>query len=192
MVGRRRVIHTGQVAGETDQLGSRRGESVGDLNADEGRKSWGSSTRSQANSNLPIRHKSQTLSSRGFAVAVFVPARDAHAGRTAPGRRAADPPPGRHARLQHGARPESFRVTTDFAMNGKEPRQNLAGLFQPLPDHRWELPLKQPIARAEGTLTASVKDKQGTKCGSTGSCARRSEANGLTRNPRKHRLPEAG
>jgi hypothetical protein len=57
-----------------------------------------------------------------------------------------------------------FSVTADFAINRIKPGENLATKFKALPDGRWELRLKEPIAALpKGRLTVSVKDRQGNR-----------------------------
>jgi hypothetical protein len=57
---------------------------------------------------------------------------------------------------------ESFTVTADFALDGARPGENLAPKFKPVAQGVWEWKLATPLAQiAHGTLTASVKDKQG-------------------------------
>ncbi len=61
-----------------------------------------------------------------------------------------------------GIDPDSFSVTADFEIDGVAAGENLAGRFEPLPDSRWELKLKQPLAPCrEATITVEVKDRQG-------------------------------
>ena len=56
----------------------------------------------------------------------------------------------------------SLSVTADFAIDGVKPGENLATRFKAIPDHRWELRLKEPIATLpRGRLTVSVRDRQG-------------------------------
>lgn len=56
---------------------------------------------------------------------------------------------------------DSFTVTADFPLDGAA-GENLAGRFKPTVDGVWELKLAKPVrALPKGTLTASVKDKQG-------------------------------
>jgi hypothetical protein len=57
---------------------------------------------------------------------------------------------------------DTFRVTADFAVNGSAPGENLATSFKPTAPGVWELRLSEPIKALErGTLTVSVKDRQG-------------------------------
>jgi hypothetical protein len=57
---------------------------------------------------------------------------------------------------------DSFRVTADFAIDGAPAGENLAGRFNRVPGHRWELKLKTPITTLPGgTLTVSIEDRQG-------------------------------
>ncbi len=57
---------------------------------------------------------------------------------------------------------ESFSVTADFPLNGFAPGQNLAAGFRQEPQGVWELKLASPIKElAHGTLTVSIKDRQG-------------------------------
>jgi len=63
---------------------------------------------------------------------------------------------------ESGLEMESFVVTSDFAVDGVPPGENLAGRFRPLPGNRWEWKLSRPITSLEkGTLTVSVQDRQG-------------------------------
>jgi hypothetical protein len=56
----------------------------------------------------------------------------------------------------------SFTVTADFAIDGVAAGENLAKGFKPLSQGVWELKLTKPVATLpKGTLTVSVKDKQG-------------------------------
>jgi hypothetical protein len=55
----------------------------------------------------------------------------------------------------------SFVVTADFAVNGAPAGTNLAPKFAPLGGQVFELKLSAPLTVARGTLTVSVKDKQG-------------------------------
>jgi hypothetical protein len=56
----------------------------------------------------------------------------------------------------------SFTVTADFAIIGIAAGENLAKSFQPVSPGVWELKLSKPVASLpKGTLTVSVKDKQG-------------------------------
>jgi hypothetical protein len=57
---------------------------------------------------------------------------------------------------------DSFRVVADFEVEGVAAGQNLAAKFQPQSQGVWELKLSRPLtALAKGTLTVSVKDRQG-------------------------------
>ncbi|MCE9560445.1 MAG: hypothetical protein K8U57_00165 [Planctomycetes bacterium] len=57
---------------------------------------------------------------------------------------------------------DSFRVVTDFAVDGVPAGENLAAKFKTMPGSIWELPLARPIKNlASGTVTVSVKDRQG-------------------------------
>jgi hypothetical protein len=57
---------------------------------------------------------------------------------------------------------DSFSVTADFAVDGVAPGQNLAPRFRPTTQGVRELKLTKPIERLpHGTLTVSVKDRQG-------------------------------
>jgi hypothetical protein len=57
---------------------------------------------------------------------------------------------------------ESFAVTADFAIDGAEAGANLAASFKPVSPGVWELRLKDLITElASGTLTVSIKDRQG-------------------------------
>jgi hypothetical protein len=61
-----------------------------------------------------------------------------------------------------GIAPGSFTVTADFDIDGIEPGINLADQFQPLSDGRWQMKLTRAmIGLKQGTLTVSVKDRQG-------------------------------
>jgi hypothetical protein len=56
----------------------------------------------------------------------------------------------------------SFRVIADFPIDGIPAGENLAGRFKPLPDSRWVFALIKPIKELpKGTLTVSIKDRQG-------------------------------
>lgn len=56
----------------------------------------------------------------------------------------------------------SLSVTADFAIDGVQPGDNLAGKFKAKGDGVWELPLATPIRELPNAkLTVSVKDKQG-------------------------------
>jgi hypothetical protein len=57
---------------------------------------------------------------------------------------------------------ESFKVVADFSWDGVPAGENLAGRCKPVTDGVWELRTARPITDLpEGTLTVSVKDKQG-------------------------------
>jgi hypothetical protein len=57
---------------------------------------------------------------------------------------------------------ESFQIQADFAVDGLPAGTNLAAKFQPRAAGVWEWPLTNPLtALAHGTLTASIKDRQG-------------------------------
>jgi hypothetical protein len=57
---------------------------------------------------------------------------------------------------------ESLRVTADFALDGIAAGENLVPRLQALPDGRWEMKLRTPLAQLpHGKLTVSVKDRQG-------------------------------
>jgi hypothetical protein len=60
-----------------------------------------------------------------------------------------------------GLDPASFIVTADFAVNGIAAGQNLAPRFQETSPGVRELALDAPLATPRGTLTVSVKDRQG-------------------------------
>jgi hypothetical protein len=61
-----------------------------------------------------------------------------------------------------GLDPDSFSVTADFAVDGVAPGQNLASRFKPTAQGVRELKLAKPIEQLpRGTLTVSVKDRQG-------------------------------
>ena len=56
----------------------------------------------------------------------------------------------------------TLSITADIAVNGTAAGENLAEHFKPLSPGVWELKLAQPVAElTKGTLTVSVKDKQG-------------------------------
>ncbi len=56
----------------------------------------------------------------------------------------------------------SFRVVADFDLDGVKAGENLASRFKAAADGVWELALERPLAAlAKGTLTVSVKDRQG-------------------------------
>jgi len=57
---------------------------------------------------------------------------------------------------------DSFAVTADFEVDGIAAGDNLAARFVPSAEGVWQLTLKTPITALErGTLTVSVKDRQG-------------------------------
>ncbi|HJT77930.1 MAG TPA: hypothetical protein VJ739_12075 [Gemmataceae bacterium] len=57
---------------------------------------------------------------------------------------------------------DSFTVTADFALDGMSPGENLAAKFRPRSQGVWEMKLARPLtALPRGTLTVSVKDRQG-------------------------------
>jgi hypothetical protein len=57
---------------------------------------------------------------------------------------------------------KSFRVVADFELEGVEAGNDLAGRFKAKTQGVWELRLKKPLtALKKGTLTVSVKDRQG-------------------------------
>jgi hypothetical protein len=57
---------------------------------------------------------------------------------------------------------DSFRVVADFPVNGVPAGKDLAAQFKPKTAGVWELPLAKPLTGlAQGTLTVSVKDRQG-------------------------------
>jgi len=56
---------------------------------------------------------------------------------------------------------DSFEVVADFTVGNTPAGENLASQFKPLPDHRWELPLKAPIR--EGVINVTIQDKQGNQ-----------------------------
>jgi hypothetical protein len=57
---------------------------------------------------------------------------------------------------------KSFRVTADFALDGAAAGTDLAGRFRQKAQGVWELRLKEPLkGLRRGTLTVSVKDRQG-------------------------------
>lgn len=57
---------------------------------------------------------------------------------------------------------KTLTVTADFALDGVQPGENLASRFRPTVQGVWELRLRQPLrSLASGTLTVSVKDRQG-------------------------------
>jgi hypothetical protein len=57
----------------------------------------------------------------------------------------------------------SFKVTASFAVAGTPAGQNLAAKFRAQTPGVWELQLNEPITVASGTLTVSVKDRQGNE-----------------------------
>jgi hypothetical protein len=57
---------------------------------------------------------------------------------------------------------DSFQVTADFPLDDVPAGENLASRFKPKSDGVWELHLGKPLAElSQGTLTVSVKDRQG-------------------------------
>ena len=57
---------------------------------------------------------------------------------------------------------ESFTVTADFKIDGIAAETNLADRLEPLPNSRWQMKLIRPITSLkQGTLTVTVKDRQG-------------------------------
>jgi hypothetical protein len=55
-------------------------------------------------------------------------------------------------------------VTADFPLDSAKPGENLASKFKPTGDGIWVLALSKPLSELPtGTLTVSVKDKQGNK-----------------------------
>jgi hypothetical protein len=57
---------------------------------------------------------------------------------------------------------DTFTVTADFALGGAAPGQNLAAKFRPRAQGVWEWVLERPVTElARGTLSVSVKDRQG-------------------------------
>jgi hypothetical protein len=57
---------------------------------------------------------------------------------------------------------KSFNVVADFAVDGVPAGADLAGRFRPRGQGVWELCLKKPLTELKrGTLTVSVKDRQG-------------------------------
>ena len=57
---------------------------------------------------------------------------------------------------------DSFKVVTDFEINGIQPEENLAGQFKPKSAGVWELKLAKPITSLpSAVITVSVKDQQG-------------------------------
>jgi hypothetical protein len=57
---------------------------------------------------------------------------------------------------------ESFAVVADFPVNGVPAERNLAPAFRPTAEGVWELRFKKPVTDLpRGTLTVSVKDRQG-------------------------------
>jgi hypothetical protein len=58
----------------------------------------------------------------------------------------------------------TFRVVADFALDGAKPGENLASKLNSVGDGVWGWKLTKPItALANGTLTVSVKDRQGNQ-----------------------------
>jgi len=57
---------------------------------------------------------------------------------------------------------DTLTVAADFSVDGAKPGENLAPRFQPAGEGIWELKLSKPIpSLPRGTLTVSVKDRQG-------------------------------
>ena len=55
----------------------------------------------------------------------------------------------------------SFEVSADFPVNGIPAKQNLAAKFQSAGPGIWQLPLSAPLRIPRGTITVSIKDRQG-------------------------------
>jgi hypothetical protein len=63
-----------------------------------------------------------------------------------------------------GLAPDSLEVVADFAVNGMAAGTNLAAKFQPKSNGVLELRLAAPLTElTKGTLTVSVKDRQGNR-----------------------------
>ncbi len=62
-----------------------------------------------------------------------------------------------------GLAPESFRVVASFPVEGVAAGQDLSSRFSPLSRGVWGLKLDAPLRLARGTLTVSVKDRQGNE-----------------------------
>ena len=61
-----------------------------------------------------------------------------------------------------GLAAESLSIVADFEIDGIRAGENLASRFKPLPGNRWEFVLQEPVAKLNrGTLTVSIKDRQG-------------------------------
>ena len=82
------------------------------------------------------------------------------------------PRPGANASLERilvgaydydtGLKAESFSVTTDFAVNGMPPGENLARVFRPRAQGVWELKLAMAIKELpHGRVIVSIQDQQG-------------------------------
>jgi hypothetical protein len=56
---------------------------------------------------------------------------------------------------------ESFRVVASFAVDNAPAGQNLASRFRSSSPGVWELRISEPITIHRGTLTVSIKDRQG-------------------------------
>jgi hypothetical protein len=57
---------------------------------------------------------------------------------------------------------ETFQVVADFVLDEVQPGTNLASKFKPKSAGVWELLLNRPLTElARGTITLSVKDRQG-------------------------------
>jgi hypothetical protein len=57
---------------------------------------------------------------------------------------------------------DSFSVVADFPVDGSAAGENLGARFKPVTRGVWELRLEKPItALSSGSLTVSVKDRQG-------------------------------
>jgi hypothetical protein len=56
---------------------------------------------------------------------------------------------------------DRFEVVASFPVVGLAAGENLAKRFRPLGEGVWELTLDSPMTLAGGTLTVSVKDRQG-------------------------------
>jgi hypothetical protein len=63
-----------------------------------------------------------------------------------------------------GLDPASLRVVADFPVDGVKAGENLAAKVRSVADSVWELKLARPVTSlARGTLTVSVKDRQGNR-----------------------------
>ena len=61
-----------------------------------------------------------------------------------------------------GLAPDSLQVTTDFAVNGLPPGENLGPQLIPTSPGIWELKLTQPLKSLEhGSIRVTVQDRQG-------------------------------